>query len=297
MRLPQGLKNECRPRVPLRELTTFRIGGPAEAFAVISGEEELRRILAYCRGQAIRVRVIGAGSNILAADDGVRGMVIKLSSSYFNRITITGNRVVAGAGASLPALIRKCAAAGLSGVEFLAGIPGTVGGATAMNCGVGGEGSRRSIGDLVEHVKVMGYNGTLSLVDKRGAGFGYRGSAVSSGVIIAVSLCLKKSTPGKVASRLREWILARRGQEYRYPSAGCVFKNPPGGLAAGKLIDDCGLKGARAGGAVVSEKHANFIVNTGAARFSDVRKLMRLVQRRVKLRYGIGLEPEIRIWK
>lgn len=296
MKLPHSFLKGIKRGTPLRDLTTFRIGGPAQAFVEPADAGELACLLKQCGAAGIPVRVIGAGSNILASDKGVAGILVRLSAPFFRSVRARGNRIECGAGLALPALLRLCRARGLTGAEFLAGIPGSVGGALAMNCGVAGGGAARSIGDIVEQVTVARYNGVSRVIDGARAGFGYRRSGLSRYVIISAVFKLRKSTGALVGRRLREWMDKRRGQEYRYPSAGCVFKNPRG-RSAGALIDACGLKGARAGGAMISEKHANFIVNTGRASCADVLSLMRRARRAVKRKYGIALEQEIKLWK
>ncbi len=296
MRLPPGCKSRLEKGKLLKELTTFRVGGPAAVFARPSNERELSELLRWFRSRRVPVRVIGAGSNILADDRGVRGAVIKPDGGSFRAIRITGTRVRAGAGAPLASLIRKCARAGLTGMEFLAGIPGTVGGGLAMNCGVSSPDGARNIGDIVEEATVMGYNGVTAVIRREEMAFGYRSSSLSRAVIIAACFRLRKSSPEKAMARVREWIERRKGQEYGFPSAGCVFRNPPG-ASAGKLIDECGLKGRRVGGALVSVKHANFIVNAGGARCSEILALMRIVRKEVERRRGIRLRPEIKLWR
>lgn len=297
MRFPPSLKNGVKKGAALKALTTFRIGGPAEILVSPQGLEELRRFVLLFREHGVPVRVIGAGSNILCSDAGVRGAVLKLDAAPFRRVSVRGTRVRAGAGVPLQALLQRCCREGLSGMEFLAGIPGTVGGALAMNCGVSATGGYRSIGDSVESVRLMGRDGNVAAVPKEKISFAYRHSGLGRGIIIEGCFSLKRSSPGRVRAALEEWRARRAGQEYAFPSAGCVFRNPAQGVSAGRLIDECGLKGHTIGGARVSEKHANFIVNTGTATCSDVLKLMCLVRRRVKLCCGMTLTPEIKIWK
>lgn len=296
MKLPHSFLKGIKRGTPLKALTTFRIGGPAQAFAEPADAGELSCLLKQCVAAGIPVRVIGAGSNILASDKGVAGVMVRLAAPFFRGARVRGNRIECGAGLALPDLLRLCRRRGLTGAEFLAGIPGSVGGALAMNCGVAGDGTARSIGDIVEQVSVVRYNGVPRVIDGARAGFGYRRSGLSRHVIISAVFRLRRSSPAVVEGRVRGWMDKRRGQEYRYPSAGCVFKNPRG-RSAGALIDACGLKGARAGGAMISGKHANFIVNTGRASCADVLSLMRRAQKAVKKEYGIELEPEIKIWK
>lgn len=297
MRLPSTFKRRGKRGEPLKKLTTFKIGGPVEFCARPQGVRELRELLLFCRAGAVPVRVIGCGSNILSSDTGVAGVIIKLDSSAFRFVRLSGRQVEAGAGASLAELLTACCAAGLSGLEFLAGIPGTVGGGLAMNCGVSTKAGAVSIGDRVDQVSVMGYDGTISVEPGKSIAFGYRSSGLTGCVIVSARFTLKQSNATAVRKLVREWMFKRKGQEYSLPSAGCVFKNPSKDCSAGRLIEECGLKGTRVGGACVSEKHANFIVNTGNATCSDVISLMKLVRREVKKRHGVNLESEIEIWK
>lgn len=295
MRSSGALKRGVKRGGPLKDFTTFGIGGPAEFFSRPRDSAALSAAIRYCRKNSIPVRVIGSGSNILCADRGIKGAVIKLDAPPFVGLSSSGNRVRAGAGVTLAALIRYCVRRGLSGAEFLAGIPGTVGGGLVMNCGVA-KPRRLAIGDIIEEVRVMDHQGKARVLPASRIKFGYRDSGLSRWIITGAGFKLRRSSPRKVRAKLREFMLRRRGQDYRFPSAGCVFKNPAP-APAGRLIEECGLKGRSVGGARISEKHANFIVNTGNASCSEVLKLIRLAQRRVRQRFGISLEPEIRIWK
>ena len=290
------MRRRVKEKEPLAGHTSFRIGGPADFFARIPTEAGLKSALAACRRGGVRCRVIGAGSNILARDAGVSGAVLKLDSPFFRRISCRGTRVTAAAGANLASLVRECSCRGLSGLEFLAGIPGTVGGGLAMNCGTGAQGCRNSIGDRVALIRVIDHNGKLSTLPASAARLGYRSSGLSRYIILSAVFCLDRSTPAAVKRGVRAALEARRGQDYRFPSAGCVFRNPKS-APAGKLIDACGLKGASFGGARISQKHANFIVNAGHAGSEDVLALMDRARALVKKRFGITLRPEIKIWR
>jgi UDP-N-acetylmuramate dehydrogenase len=273
--------------------TTFRIGGPAQYWVEPEDVMELRELLAWCKKNKKSARVIGAGSNILAADRGVRGVVVRLKSPCFTSINSVGSLCVAGAGAPLSALIAYCTRQGLSGVEFLSGIPGTVGGALAGNAGT----KDACIGDLVEFVIVMDYNGNIRKRSAADLDFSYRHSSLRNCVVLQACLKLVKKNRTAIRATISRYAGSRRKSQGKpWLSAGCCFKNPAGD-SAGRLIDACGLKGARSGHAVVSEAHANFILNDGSATACDVLALIRRIGTGVNRRFGIRLEPEIKIWR
>jgi len=253
----------------------------------------LRDLLALAGKAGAAVRVIGAGSNVLVPDKGVRGLVIRLGSPYFKSASFSGCRLTAGSAAMLGSLIRESARRGLSGLEFLTGVPGTLGGALAMNAGAWG----RNLGDLVVNVTVMDYNGKVKDFDRDQIKFAYRRSSVSKYIVLKAVLKLEKSANKAIKARAAGYLGQRRiSQDNSFPNAGCVFKNP-GGKSAGKLIDLCGLKGRSSGGARVSMRHANFILNYKGAKARDVLGLMSLAKKRVKARFNVGLVPEIKIWR
>jgi UDP-N-acetylmuramate dehydrogenase len=273
--------------------TTFRIGGPAQYWVEPEDAAQLSELLSWCKRNKMPVRVIGAGSNILAVDKGVRGVVVRLHSSFFTSISSVGRFCLTGAGAPLCKLIDYCTLHGLSGVEFLSGIPGTVGGALAGNAGT----KDKSFGDLVEFVIVMDYNGKVRKLSAADLDFSYRHSSLMNCVVLQACLKLIKKDKTKIRAAIARYVnLRRKTQGKSWRSAGCCFKNPAGD-SAGRLIDACGMKGARSGSAVVSGMHANFILNDGNAAASDVLALMRRIRSNVKKRFGIRLEPEIKIWQ
>jgi len=277
----------------LKEHTTFKIGGPAQFWARPLNLDDLAGVLLWCKKNKKPFRVIGGGSNLLVYDKGVRGVVCELNTPFFTAVASRGVLVFAGAGASLSRLISFCTANKLSGVEFLTGIPGTLGGAIVGNAGT----KDKSVGDLVEFVVVMDYNGSLRKVYGRDLIFSYRDSNIRDSVVLLACLKLLKKDGRAIKNSIASYAADRRRNQGRsWLSAGCVFKNPPGD-SAGRLIDACGLKSARRGGAVVSETHANFILNSGEAKASDVAFLMRRAVTSVYKRYGIRLEPEIKIWR
>ncbi len=284
---------------PLSRHTTFRIGGPADVWVEPAGLPGLIDLIVFCRRQSFPLLVIGAGSNLLADDGGFRGVVVRLSRSAFTAFRSDGTEVRAGAGMKLGAFLRAAAAAGLGGAEFLSGIPGTVGGALAMNAGARRlNGFRRHwIGELVTRFRVADRKGKLRELAPAEAGFGYRTSRLEGLVIYEADFRLRRRKKRDVFAEIREILAARaEKQDLRNPSAGCVFKNPPGGgPGSGRLIDRAGLSGLAVGGAQVSRRHANFIINRGGATAADVRELMRLIRERIEKEYGLRLEPEIKI--
>lgn len=289
----RGLSGQIRKNESLKKHTTFKIGGRADFFISPDDARDLEFIVRQAKINKIKIRVIGSGSNILVSDRGIDCAVIVLNSGYFKKIVFKGNRLYAGAGVLLSEAILSSGKRGLSGLEFLTGIPGTMGGALVMNAGA----RNKKIGDLVESVLVMDNKCRFKTLSKKAVSFGYRKSSLKNYIVLGANLKLRKAAPDKVSQRIREYLKRRYlSQEYRAPSAGCIFKNPAAD-SAGRLIDACGLKGKRSGGAQVSLKHANFIINNGKAKAKDVLRLMALIKKQVKRKFNINLEPEIKIWK
>ncbi len=278
---------------PLKDKTTLKIAGPAEFFSEPKGLPELKLLINKAKENNLPLSIIGAGSNLLISDRGVKGLLIKLNSPHFKKISLKDNYIEAGSGVMLFKLIQCVRKKSLSGIEFLSGIPGTLGGALAMNAGCWG----KNIGDLVEEVKVMDYKGKVRRLNKRKIKFGYRESGLGEYIILSAVLKLKRENTQAINRNIKDYILRRRNsQDLTFPSAGCIFKNPVSS-SAGRLIELCGLKGRRIGGASISTKHANFILNKGNAKSEDVLKLIRLARERVKKRFKVTLEPEIKIWE
>lgn len=291
---PKSLNNKIRRRPRLAAYTTFKIGGPARFFFEPEDLKELQDALISAKAKCVPVLILGEGSNILVSDAGVRALVVKLSRSYFKALRFHGLYLRAGSGLKLNRLLMAAKKKGLSGLEFLAGIPGTVGGAVMGNAGAWG----RSIADLVEEASVLDYNGKAKILNKHQLEFDYRKSNLGRYVILGVKLKLSASKPGEIASRIRHFLKQRAlSQENKFPNAGCVFKNPSPRWPAGRLIEACGLKGKSAGRAVISLKHANFILNRDRAKSRDVLTLMRLMRGEVEKRFKVCLEPEIKIWE
>lgn len=287
------LAGKIRAQESLRKHTTFRIGGPAEFFVEPYDITDLKFLLTSAKRRKMPIFVIGAGSNILISDRGIKAIVLRLNSACFKKIFRKQNYLEAGSGLSLGGLIQAARKYGLSGTEFLTGIPGTVGGALAMNAGAWG----RSIGSLVEKVNLIDYNGNLKVLRKKEVRFGYRKSSLARYIILSVSLKLTERNKKAIDGAIRKYRLKRLClEDSSFPNAGCAFRNPPQ-KSAGRLIDLCGLKGKRVGGACISSQHANFILNQGNARAEDVLRLMDLAKREVKKKFGIDLKPEIKIWQ
>ena len=271
--------------------TTFRVGGAAKYFAMPKNTEEIQMLIAYCREQALPYCVLGNGSNVFFTDAGYDGMIIQIGSAM-SEIQIDGTEVYAQAGAILARVANLAYEAGLTGMEFAAGIPGSIGGAIVMNAGAyGGE-----MKDIVSYVEILSTDGTIRkyMVDEME--FAYRHSIIDGDkIVVGVGLSLEIGDKIAILDRMNELAEARRSkQPLEYPSAGSTFKRPKGYFAA-KLIDDSGLRGFRVGGAMVSEKHCGFVVNAGQASSADVLAVMQHVQEVVNEKYGVMLEPEVRI--
>jgi len=282
-----------RPDHSLARLTTVRTGGAAEYFARASSEAELNELLAWAESEGLEVGVVGSGSNLLVADAGVRGLVIKLDGELA-QIERHGTRLVCGGGARLPAAAARAAEAGLSGLEFGVNIPGTVGGAVKMNANAyGGE-----LGRVLEWVDVVTPDGVERRAPEQ-LGFAYRRSNLVRREIVArASFALAPAPSDDVKATLVEMRARRRAaQPSGIKTFGSTFKNPDDpraeGRSAGQLLDAAGCRGLQVGGARFSEKHANFVENADAATTADVIALMAAGRRRVYERFGVVLEPEV----
>ena len=280
-----------RTEEPMSKHTTFRIGGAAEVFAAPDARE-LPQLLAMAKGADVPVTVIGNGSNLLVGDRGIAGLVIEIGERM-SEVRIEGTILVAGAGALLSKAAQTAAAAGLGGLEFAAGIPGSVGGAVVMNAGAyGGE-----MKDVLQSVKVLTEEGELLILTTEDLELGYRHSCVPERKYIVVEATMELAA--KPEEEIRAYMAELRAkriekQPLEYPSAGSTFKRPEG-YFAGKLIMDAGLRGYTVGGAQVSEKHCGFVINKGGATAADVRQLMQDVHDRVKEQFDVELEPEVKL--
>ena len=276
---------------PMQKHTTFRVGGAAKYFAMPKNTEEIQTLIAYCREQKLSYYVLGNGSNVLFTDDGYDGMIIQIGSAM-STIQVAGNSMYVQAGAILAKTAKLAYEEGLTGMEFAAGIPGSVGGAVVMNAGAyGGE-----MKDIVAYVDVLSTDGELRRYTGDEMGFGYRHSIIDADkIVVGVGLTLDKGDKTAILDRMNELAEARRSkQPLEYPSAGSTFKRPEGYFAA-KLIDESGLRGYRVGGAMVSDKHCGFVVNVDHASSADVLAVMKHVEEVVKEKYNVTLEPEVRV--
>lgn len=276
---------------PMRRHTTFRIGGPADYF-VCPGRAQIAEVLAVTKKCGMAITVIGNGSNLLVGDKGIRGLVVEIGSAM-NQIMVDKNRITAGAGALLSQVAAKAAAAELGGMEFAAGIPGSVGGAVTMNAGAyGGE-----MKDILRTVTVLTPEGELKTLDVSEMDLSYRHSCVPEQqyIVLEAEIELGYKPEKEIRAQMEELRNKRiEKQPLEYPSAGSTFKRPEG-YFAGKLIMDAGLRGYRVGDAQVSEKHCGFVINRKNASAQEVRQLMQDVQDKVKAQFGVMLESEVKM--
>ncbi|OGP85900.1 MAG: UDP-N-acetylenolpyruvoylglucosamine reductase [Deltaproteobacteria bacterium RBG_16_54_11] len=286
-----GFKGAIRRGIPMSEITSFRIGGPADLVLYPRDLEELNIVRALCRDQGFSYLLLGNGTNLLVADKGVREPLINLSHG-FKEIKKQGHKVMAGAGAGLPQLLNFCTANALGGLEPLAGIPGTVGGGIRMNAGSWGA----EIGAMISSLLVMDGAGETRWVKRSQVAFGYRGIDLpAEDIILQGEFALHKGKRDEIKNRMEEFLRKKKETQPLFqPSAGSIFKNPPA-IPAGRLIEEAGLKGTRRGDAMISPLHANFIVNMGAARARDVLGLIELIRQRIYKEKRIKLELEVLI--
>lgn len=276
---------------PMARHTTLRVGGPADVYAEPASESDLAAILKYCRGHDVKFFILGRGSNLLVRDGGFRGVVICLAQPEFCRITVDGARLRCGAGARLKQVAVEARRNGLCGLEFLEGIPGSVGGALRMNAGAMGGVTF----DVVESVRVMDFDGTVRERLRGDLAVAYRGCAtLKTLVALGAVLCGQRDSVESIAQRMSAFSQKRWATQPAAPSAGCMFKNPAA-IPAGKLIDELGLKGSRVGGARVSLEHGNFLVNEGGATAAEVLELIGFLQARARAERGIELQTEVEI--
>jgi len=285
-------EDDIKIDVPMKKYTSFKVGGNADLFITPKRYEDVNKIIDLCKSNNINYYIVGNGSNLLVKDGGLRGVVIKLSK--LNNITVNGDNIIAQGGASLGAVSLKSRDESLTGLEFACGIPGTIGGAVAMNAGAyNGE-----IVDIIYNVLVMDNDGQIFTLNKDELELGYRTSAIlkHNYIVLEANFKLEKGDYDKIAGRISDLMRRRREkQPLEYPSAGSTFKRPDGHFAA-KLIQDSGLKGTQMGGAQVSDKHSGFIINKENATAKDILDLIHFVQKTVKNKFDVELEPEVRIW-
>lgn len=285
---------ELRFWEPMAKHTSFRIGGPVEVMAFPKDHSELAALLRAVKSMGVKPVILGAGTNVLAPDDGLSGLCICLKDALDGMEVLEGNHLRVMAGVTMTRAAVFAANHGLSGMEFSHGIPGTVGGGVYMNAGAyGGE-----IRDICESVDVMDFDGNLRTLTNEQMQFSYRHSLLeeTGGIVVSAVFALQEKNPDEIKAKMKELQGKRSAsQPLDMPSAGSAFKRPVGGYAAA-LIDQAGLKGFSVGGAAISTKHAGFAVNTGDATAEDVKALLRQVSDLVFDNSGIRLEPEVRIW-
>lgn len=275
---------------PMKKHTTFRIGGDADVLVRITGKEQLSKVLKYLGQVEVPYYVLGNGSNLLVSDEGYRGVILEIGDKM-SEVLVDDNSLICQAGAPLAKVARRALENGFTGFEFAAGIPGTIGGGVVMNAGAyGGE-----LKQVVTQVTVMDKNGEELIFDNESMEFGYRTSLIKKYpyIVTEVHLKLEEGDRNVIKEKMDDLAVRRREkQPLEYPSAGSTFKRPEG-YFAGALIQEAGLKGYAVGGAQVSQKHSGFVINKGDATAEDVRKLMAHVQKTVKEKSGVTLEPEV----
>lgn len=285
--------DSVRTEESMRDHTTFRIGGPAKYFVTPKTQKELTDTVGLCRKEAMAFYVIGNGSNLLVSDKGYEGVIISMEGLASWQAAEDGEAVLsAGAGILLSRLAKAAASKSLTGLEFAAGIPGTLGGAVVMNAGAYGS----EMKDVIRWVRVLDRQGVVRTLTLEELGLGYRTSRVPAEgyVVLEAGLRLAEGCQEEIYKKMEDLAERRRKkQPLEYPSAGSAFKRPPGHFA-GKLIDDAGLRGFRIGDAQVSEKHCGFVINRGNATEAQVTELCREVRRRVKEQFGVELELEVK---
>ena len=280
-----------RRNEPLAGHTTLHVGGPADVYVEPASNADLAAVVKFCNARGVPFFAIGRGSNLLVRDGGFRGAIICLSHANFAKIEFAGEHLCCGAGAKLKNVAIEARRHGLSGMEFLEGIPGSVGGALRMNAGAMGSATF----DVVESVRLIDFDGNIRELTPGEMSVKYRGCAtLKNHIALGAVFKGRSDSPESIAQRMSAFSQKRRASQPAAPSAGCAFKNPPS-IPAGKLIDELGLKGLRVGGAVVSQEHGNFIVNDGNATARNVLELMALLQAKAQAARGIELQTEVEI--
>ncbi len=278
---------------PLAPHVWFRIGGPAAFLARPGTIEQLLQLLRRARELGLPFTILAGGSNLLVRDEGVKALVIHLESPAFSDVTVTGNLVKAGAAVPLTALISQAARAGLAGLEFLTGIPGTVGGALRGNAAT----RQGAIGQFVRRATVIDASDNVQVRERDDLTFAERDSRLDEPVILSAEFVFEQQDPEAVVRRMRRiWIVKKENQPYGHQSSGLIFKNISPDLTAGTLIDQAGLNGARYGGAEVSDRHANFIIAHPGTTASDVLQLIDQIRQRVWQQFGYELELQVQVW-
>jgi len=292
MKLFTGLEKIVKKDYPLAPRTWMGLGGPSTYYIEPTTVEELGEVVRRCRENEIPMYVLGSGANVLIDDAGVKGAVIHLGGEYFREATILEGGLRANAGADMGKLVLRCVRDGLTGMECLTGIPGTIGGCVKMNAG----GAFGDIGSVIQSVDVMANNGDVFTRHRPDLAFAYRSSNINAPFILSAVFTLSEDDPHRILKQVKQiWIYKKNTQPLAHRNAGCIFKNPRG-LSAGALIDRAGLKGRRVGGAFVSDKHANFILVDKNAKASDVLKLINTIRETVYKNSQVYLEMEIEVW-
>jgi len=293
MAIFSGLEKIVETKHPLAKETWYGLGGPADYFIKPQDTEQLALVVKRCNENRVPIYVLGYGSNLLVSDEGVRGAVIQLKSDNFSQIKFVKEQVIAGAGVELSRLLLTCAKKGLSGLEPLTGIPGSVGGAVRMNSG----GNFGDIGTVVESVTLMDNDGKVSEKKKPELQFDYRQTNITAKFILEAKINMTEGDPEQITKTIKEnWVYKKNNQPLNTINSGCIFKNPRG-MSAGAMIDRAGLKGTQIGGAIVSEKHANFFIAQKGCTSRDVMRLIETVKEKVQKQFNVELELEIEIWK
>ncbi len=299
-KLSRQFQGRIRLNEPLSGHTTFKIGGKIKIFTQPHTINSLRLLLKFAAQADLPILIIGEGSNLLVQDSPLKAIAINLSGGNFNKIKFDSKGVVVGAGVRLSSLINRSIKAKRSGLGFLVGIPGSLGGAISTNAAALSQGKPKAICDILEEVKIMTADGKLKRIKKKDLEFSYRESNLFGCIILEARLRLGRASAEVIKNLLKDNLKIRqKTQDLIAASAGCVFKNPSREVAspvsAGFLIDKAGFKGKRVGQAVVSQRHANFIINSGKAKASEVIELMDLIKSKVEERSAIRLIPEIKI--
>jgi UDP-N-acetylenolpyruvoylglucosamine reductase len=280
-----------RRNEPLAKHTTLRVGGPVDVYVEPADEKNLANVVKFCRENGIRFFILGRGSNLLVRDGGFRGVVICLAQPHFGKVEIVGERLHCGAGAKLKNVSVEAKRNNLSGVEFLEGIPGSVGGALRMNAGAMGSATF----DVVESVRVMDFDGNVRELSPGEMAVEYRScAALKNHIALGAVFRCRISPHGEIEQRMKAFNEQRWESQPAAPSAGCIFKNLEK-IPAGRLVDELGLKGAHVGGAMVSLEHGNFIVNGGSATARDVLELISILKTKARVERGIELHTEVEI--
>lgn len=288
----RGFEQIIRYHEPLAMHTWFQLGGPAEYFAEPRTEDELKQLIIRANSENLPMHILGSGSNLLVREEGVPGLVIRLSEEVFQHAVISGSSITVSGGTALGRLITTAVRAGLAGIEELVGIPGTVGGALHGNAGT----NSTNLGQWLKKATVITMEGSILERDKEEVIFGYRHSSLDELIILNATFTFHEEDSHELAQRMqKQWIIRKAAQPQGHKSTGCIFKDPDG-ISAKDLIEAAGLRGTRIGGASVSERHANFIVTDPECTVKDILRLIDLIISQVLERSGVELEPGLEIW-